>query len=82
MVINVSAVTVQEALTSAEEAAREYWEDEEDEEEVGIIKAEASNKLIAVNQDQDILDSEKRIKAATVEDLETKLQAATSSSQA
>ena len=32
----------EEALTSAEKAAREYWEDEEDEveEEVGIIKVQ------------------------------------------
>jgi len=99
----------EEALTSAEKSAREYWEDEEDEveEEVGIIKVQlgyvmqrqgkdkeaqtiynqvlrnkpsdigltavASNNLIAVNKDQNIFDSKKRIKAATVEGLETKL---------
>ena len=35
-------VAAEEALTSAEKAAREYWEDEEDEveEEVGIIKVQ------------------------------------------
>ena len=99
----------EEALASAEKAAREYWEDEEDEveEEVGIIKVQqgyvmqrqgrdkeaqtiynqvlrnkpsdigltavASNNLIAINKDQNIFDSKKRIKAATVEGLETKL---------
>ena len=105
-------VAAEEALTSAENAAREYWEDEEDEveEEVGIIKVQlgyvmqsqgrdkeaqtiynqvlrnkpsdigltavASNNLIAINKDQNIFDSKKRIKAATVEGLETKLNSA------
>ena len=37
------------------------------------LPAVASNNLIAVNKDKNIFDSEKRIKAATVEVLETML---------
>ena len=37
------------------------------------LTAVASNNLIAVNKDQNIFDSKKWIKAATVEGLETKL---------
>lgn len=37
------------------------------------LTAVTSNNLIAVKKDQNILDSDKRIKAATVEGLETKL---------
>merc|ERR1719411_1683537 len=102
----------EEALTSAETAARKYLEDEEEEieEEVGIIKVQlgyvmqrqgkekeaqtiynqvlrskpadiglvavASNNLIAINKDQNIFDSKKRIKAATVEGLDQKLTSA------
>merc|ERR550532_1526493 len=40
------------------------------------LTAVASNNLIAVNKDQNIFDSKKRIKAATVEGLETKLNSA------
>ena len=86
----------EEALTRAETASRECWEDEV-EEEVGIIKVQlgyvmlrqgrekeaqticnqvlknkpsyirltavASNNLVALNKDQNIFDSKKRIKA-------------------
>ena len=40
--------------------------------DIGLV-AVASNNLIAINKDQNIFDSKKRIKAATVEGLEQKL---------
>ena len=43
--------------------------------DIGLV-AVASNNLIAVNKDQNIFDSKKRIKAATVEGLEQKLTTA------
>merc|ERR1740129_856865 len=43
--------------------------------DIGLV-AVASNNLIAINKDQNIFDSKKRIKAATVEGLDQKLTSA------
>lgn len=40
--------------------------------DIGLV-AVASNNLLCLNRDQNIFDSKKRLKAATVEGLETKL---------
>ena len=40
--------------------------------DIGLV-AVASNNLLAINGDQNIFDSKKRVKAATVEGLELKL---------